>query len=183
MTEEAQNLASRLREAAQSSLPEVSVVLYGSNDSLPKREEIKRRIEDESNDLSIYTLDEMEFPEGIVLGELRYARDAVANIFLIDPDWNSHGPFHEITQLIEFKRTLSTMVVIVPDRGEPDAQYTLQVGWNYLQIIPLQCHPYPIGAWENCTEITRICTREIRIRRTQQMFFPDRGSLPPPPPA
>ncbi|MCY3882674.1 MAG: hypothetical protein OXG61_11215 [Chloroflexi bacterium] len=156
----------------------VSAVLYGGRESLPKRRQIKERIEQQHTGLEIRLLDDLAIPSLIGTVERAYAREAVANIFLIDPSWQSYGALHELTTLIEV-RTLATVAVIHPEHDQGNGEFTILAGREAMEAIPDQCHSYGVESWGDCSEITYICDRALRARWRLQQLFPNRAEPPP----
>ena len=163
----------RLAALASQAVDSVSAVLYGGADSLAKRQQIKERLEQSHTSVDIQILDEVPFTGGVFAGELALARRAVANVFLISPHRKSYGPLHELTTIIE-RRSLSSVAVLYPEEGEWGDDYTSSVGREAMQAIPWLCYTYPASTWAECSEITHILDRELRVRLQQHQLFPDR---------
>ena len=179
MTEDRKGYASRLRMAAlMRPAEEVYAVLYGSHDSLSKRHEIKEKVEALTAGVTVYILDDLDFSGGIASRERVFARGAIANIFLIDPSWMSYGADHELTTVIE-SNTRQSVVLIRPDEGDWDNNYSSQAAKEIADLIPGQCHRYPVNTWEQCDEITYICNREIRNYWKLLELLPNRTTAPP----
>ena len=179
MNSDTQGYADRLREAALHPVyRKLPVVLYGGKISLEKRGEIKSRIEDEDDGFVVHILDDIHFPEGVMSSERLFARDALANIFLFDPEWQSYGAAHELTTLIEYDR-LRTVAIIRPDEGGWEKVYSAQAAREAIELISDLCYEYPVDSWGECSEITHICKREMHRRRKLLEVFPNRVISPP----
>ncbi len=66
------------------------------------------------------------------------------------------------------------MAIVYPEEGEWGEDYTTSVGREAMETIPELCFTYPAATWEECSEITHILDRELRVRLKQHKFFPNR---------
>lgn len=173
------NYADRLRKTAvQRGGDTIHVVLFGTKDNLSKREEIRDRLTIEDN-IDVHILDQLELGSDIRRAEYDIAREAVANIFLIDPHWRSFGPYHELSTIID-RPGLWTVAIIAPD-GEPpkhDSEnpetFTVSSGLTFLDVIDGQVSRYDPESWPDCNDVTSLCRREIRKRARILDMFPAR---------